>query len=346
MFDIYDDVDRSLFKVIEREYEIPRAIKVASLRSDVRESKQIFAYPEENKYPMDTPEDLYTSYLYFQKTAHQLPPYAKTVVEDNLHRHADLLGLSLQAYKKEASMSYDKNDFAVAIPVWDLQDPNLIQKCASMIHNDYMLMYPINTVENVKLANYYFPAGLEGPFEVLRPKVARMIASRLEPDEYSDKLMKYLPVPKSAALEQLEVRKHEYPEFASKYASLERFLDNCSPTNSVKFASELSKLDKQANIFQHVGIVDASEFNKFIYDDGSAPLLVKIANMELAWDDVLEAENSISGVVPDWEFAKGSPKKFASVVNELPEVVQKHILTKIHNHASNEWTDTYLNRNA
>jgi hypothetical protein len=265
-------------------------------------------------------------------------------VEDNFQNYAELCGVSLDLKKKEASVSYNKEDFALAIPVWDLQNRDLVQKCASMIHNDYVLMYPIDTEENVKLANYYFPASLDGPFEVFRPKVARAIASKLHPIEYSDSLIQYLPIPKQAALDQLEARKTACPDLAQKYASLERFLDNCSPGNSIKFANELEKLDKQANFFHHIGITDASEFRKLIYDDDSKPAMVKIANTEIPWATVLGASESISGVVPEWEFAQESPAKFASVVQELPQIIQEHILSKIESKDQDEWISAHLNR--
>jgi hypothetical protein len=346
MFDIYDDVDKSLFSVLEREYEIPPQIKTAAMDSGVREDKEIFAYPEQNKYPMDTVQDLYTSYLYFQKTASNLPAYARTAVEDNFKKFANLCGLSLDLQKKEASEYFpvSREDFALAIPVWNISDQDLLQKAANMIHDDYLLLYPIDTEENIKLANYYFPASLNGPLEVFRPKVARAIAERLDPLEYSDKLISYLPIPKSAALDQLEARKTSHPELAEKYASLERFLVNCSPENSVKFANELEKLDKTANLFHHSGIVDASEFRKLIYDDGSRDRVVKIANTEVLWSDVLDASNNISGIVPDWEFARQAPAKFASIVDELPNVIQNHILNKINSSGHDAWTAQHLNR--
>lgn len=347
MFDINDDVDKSLFAIIDREYEIPSQTKQASLGTS--SDHKVFAYPEAQKYPMDTPNDIYMSYLYFQKTASNLPMYAKEYVEDNIRNYADLCGVSLELKSKQASTDRfvgKKEDFALAIPTWDIRDEYVKQKCANLIHNDYLLMYPINSTENVKLANHYFPKSLEGPLEIFRPKVARAIASRLDPLEYSDTLKDYLPLPKSAALDQLEVRKVTAPEFASKYASLEELLVDCTPENSIKFASALDQLDKQANLFEHYGVIPASQFNRLLYEDNSKPFTMKIASEDVLFEDFKKAGDYVFGNIPNWDSIKDSPTKIASTISQMPTILQEHILSKVANYENHLWENNYLNRNS
>jgi hypothetical protein len=360
MFDFIDDKQKKLLRSIEREFHVPDICKQASLNTN-RDSKEIFAWEEERKFPMDTPEDLYLSYLYFQKTAHNIPEHIRDEIEKNFHDYAEMLGFSLELKPKTANVveTPAKSYFSVRVPINDIKDSRIIQKFASCIQGDEIVMYPMDTEEDVRLANMYFPMALDGPFEVFRCKVARDIADRLDESALSQKVRDYLPLPPAVVQDQIEIRKRLAPAFAPHYEKAASLVQGRVNTNKLaSFIQMLDMLDKQANIEEDFGIMSPAEFVRGIAptttitvigigrdypeDECEIPVLgvgmnyigprldtspLGVATEFITTDDIL-----LSGAgdyIPDYENIRFNPRQVAQKVASLPFELQRHIAEMI-----------------
>lgn len=203
MFDIYDDEHGFLLKVIEREYDTKR-IKTASLTEEPR----AFAWSEEKKFPIDTIPDIQMSYLYFQKTASDISPGIRELVERKIKTAAQFNNINLDDLHKERVLvaQIRPEEFAVSIPLNQLP-PEMKSKVktANYIYNNNFSIYPLNNHENVKTANYMFPEGLED-FPQLQPVVAQRIAEKLDPSALTAKVKAQMPFSKMAMIEELDAR--------------------------------------------------------------------------------------------------------------------------------------------
>lgn len=224
IYDIYDDEHGHMYSVISKEYNT-HLVKSAS-----QEPKH-FAWREEKKFALDTPDDIALSYLYFQKTASDVPEEVRYDIKTKLEKAASFHNLNWNHFHKEPVKVAEINpdQFALSIPLNKIP-PTMKTKVANYIYNNHFSMYPLNTEENVKSANYMFPQGLDD-FPQFKPLVAQKIAEAIgDVEKLKPQVAEWLPFSKTAMLEELDTRatvsgNSMFSDIAREFSTLEDTLE-------------------------------------------------------------------------------------------------------------------------
>jgi len=327
ILDISDDNQKAILKIIEKETEIPVFVKTAS----VTEEKKVYAIPEMKKFACDTPSDIWLSYQYLKKTASNLKPYVADVAMRNIMKYANWMGVNLNSREKNIELKeeyeIDKNDFALRIPKNELSE-EFLSKNASYIYGNDLVLYPLNNKENIKKANMNFPKGLDGDLEGFRPMVATGISEKLPKDELSSQVKSYLPIPKSAAINQIEYRENKFPLWKDDYNRVKKMIQEENP-NIIKAASELEKIDDKvgASVLYGDNFLSPLRYLQGIYDDTDYSYKkVKLASKEIFFRDLLSKKAELIDSIPetsDDDFK--SPATFNQYYSQKPEYLKQAI---------------------
>lgn len=304
IIDFYDDKQKLIFNIIDREFKLPTSVKTASLEDVAltRKEKKAFALPLEKKFPLDTAEDIILSHLYLKKTASRLDKSSASFAQNAINKAASFANVDLTNLNKKPVLEYeiDLKDFAIAIPKERL-DIETRTKAANYIYNDHFCLYPLDTPENIKTANLMFPRGLE-EFPELKPIIASKILDKVDEDELSPRVAEYRPISKSAMLQQLELREALNPieEYPNAYSFLAKEFKTAPDTlaNRQKFASILTELDKRSGVAnlpkrQYTGA------DKFL----------------CGWEEDLEKRAHV--IIDDREFSMKHIQKYASMMEQV-----------------------------
>jgi hypothetical protein len=306
IFDFYDDPQGLILKVIEKETKVPELIKSANTEIGAagRSSKTLFAWPDEKRFPMDTPEDIVMSHLYFEKTASHIHPSIRDTIADNLQRVADFMGVPLQSMEKTATArteyEIETKDFAVSLPAKSLPD-TFLEKYAHHVYQEHFVLYPLNSEENVKKANMMFPKGLDNELEFFRPFIAKDIANKLEAVP-APRVQEYLPIAKSAAIEQLEYRVAVFPDHSDKYQGLLDQLHQ-EDTNFAKFASALDSADTEsgAKALYSRNFYGGMRYATGVVDDLPSHEMLEFNGRELPFTLLQKSASSLKPIYPNIE---------------------------------------------
>jgi hypothetical protein len=250
IFDSLDDIQHALVGVIAEEQHIPAFVKQASEFGEAaRLNKNVWAWPEEKKFPLDTPSDVYWSHHYFKKTASKLDnSFLKTKIASAIKQAVTLMGLPVEHPIKLASETIPNESFALRLKSASCS-PSLQTSLKDFIRGGEICMYPLHNDNQVKMANANFPKGLDGALEPLRPMVAQKIAEKSA--SISPAVASYMPVSYTALCDQLNARAGMFPKFASEYNKALEFVEEAS--DSAKFAIVINELDKQSGAALHYG---------------------------------------------------------------------------------------------
>ena len=334
--DFYHDVGGTVLDLINRDYHVPLLCKSADFSGE----KRIFAWPEKQLFPLDTPQDVILSRLYFDKTASSLSESEKSGILKRIYDAEDLYGVNSIPKKKSASIKreyeYSPEDFAVSIPIWELRDRSVLSKHASNLYGDYLVAYPMNSVVNIKKANMNFPNGLDGIFESYRPHVARTIASKVSDAELMPAVREYLPIPKSAALDDMNKRlKYASEESKEIYNTLKYALDDMDASNVNRWVFLLKKADNDSGMDSKYmyGVMPPESYFRLVYNDIKGDgLPIKCANAMIPYGMFLKKTATVSNVLPNADYWMTSATKLAHGISQLDMDLQQYLsdeLTKV-----------------
>lgn len=307
MFDIIDaldDVNNFIGVVIEKENDFPAFVKAASIEYGQagRDKKSIFAYPEKQKFPLDTPSDIVLSHAYFQKTAHLLPnEFVRAEVSQRIKRASVFAGVPLDFSKpavigtKQASIPNE--EFLVRVKTANCKETTC-QDFNEFIQNDEIVMYPMQTPDQIKMANLNFPNALTGELVLQRPSVARKLASMMPFDDLTPAVQAYLPMKRSSFEIELESRAIKFPKFASLYERIKDSVDET--TDPTKVALLVNELDKRSGAVEHYGkqIKEASIFLNGVQATPKAPAKIFIKEASFPITKLIEKEASLKAIIP------------------------------------------------
>lgn len=337
VLDFYDDLDGSYYNVLEQEYHIPDSLNRDSFEQGPNAKKEagLFACQDLKAYPVDTPDNLLMSRLYFEKTASKLSDRQRFEALEKMEKMASFYGIDISIEPKEqktaSSYEYNPNDFGLAIPLVNVSSGNFLEKYASITYGSHLLMYPLRAQEEIHLANEHFPQGLNEDLEVFRPKVARAIAEKVDPSSLSDVIKEYLPIPKSAAIDDINARARLVPEFSGQYASLLPELDKASPDNPdqlLKIASALENHDINSGLYGNYfenNLMPPVDLMKGIKDDiGSEYNIVNMQGHNLPVKDL----EKVAHLVPGFSKA-ASAAETQVLINSLPSGLKERLLEEI-----------------
>jgi hypothetical protein len=281
------------------------------------------------KFACDSPSDIWLSYHYLEKTASSLKPHVAKKAMDNIKKYASWMDVNLNSQEWEVvtktAHEINPDDFAVATPVENLSE-DFLAKNASYIYNEHFTLYPLNNDENVKKANFNFPNGLNDDLEGLRPQVARSINRKMASLNLnsSDKVKQYLPIKKSAAIQQLNHRAYKYNDYADEYIGLKDHLtDELSDEGLIKFASDLEDIDNKVGMSSvyDSGVISPLRFLSGIEDDTDySGVMVKIASdRSYRFMNVLFKEANLKSIFPNATAdVFKSPQAFSEFIQNNP----------------------------
>jgi hypothetical protein len=333
--DFLDDPAGLILKAVTSNHPLPPFINLTSTKFGEigRLEKTAFAWPEERKYPMDTPTDLYLSKLYFDAVRHELPQGVQSKVASTLDTAIALSGLPVfeapEAPKPTPKLLANEG-FALRLPL-EKTAAALQTRCANLIQNNEIVMYPTHTPELLKKANAIFPAGLEGPLELFRPYVATKLASLLSKEQLNPEVEQYLPMTETEAVDVLMHRAGLSKEHAPSYFTLIDNIQVLADQPPIKVMEAVSALDKQANLEQYYNkhCKSASVFMRgFVKDKANTPLIVN--NRTYASEFVEKAASAIDGFIPNFSTSldrqsllKNQP---SSVLNVIERIIQNVVI--------------------
>lgn len=318
-----------------------------------RSDKKIFAWEEEKRFPLDTVEDIEASYIYFSKTASKIPYYERPLILDKIKKmasYADLDLNSIPIYQEPSKTASDNNegldldplsDFSISLPKEQIGE-SIRQKYASFIYKDRFVLYPISSYELVKTANDNFPKGLEGELLPFRSFVATKIKEKcasygLEP---SKAVEKWLPITKSAALEDMSLRQFLFPSHSSHYNLLSsKFLvENSLPLP--KFASLLEDLDRESGAYLEYSknsIRTPQSYLAGVEEDPIVETSVEILldKAPIPFHFIKKTASSLVEEFPFMKEAVGSQSSFQDIVDSLTPDEKVVLYTKILDEARN-----------
>lgn len=318
ILDIQDDPQRHMLQAISTQVEVPEFVKQASL-----EDKHVWAWPEAQKFALDTPADIWLSKQYFDKTASHLEPVVRREVDKRISQAITFSGVPIASSEKQASVAELTNEqFALRLKTAGMA-PAFTAKYMNFVRNGELVMYPVATEAQVKQANTFFPRGLNNELAPMRPFVAQKIASLLPEDELSGEVLQYLPMSHKEACYQLDIRSGASKEFSEKYQSAKAFL---SPSmDRLKMASLIHALDDQSGITASLGnrVKSASMFLRGVKEAEKEPVRVKVKTASV-WDTLFE-DGSFDTWVPG--LSKAASKQ--ELIDQQPESVKNVIFMQI-----------------
>lgn len=330
IYDHLDDPQHLVFAVIAKEYDIPDFVKSASSEED-RSNKKLFAWEHKSRFPMDTAHDLALSHLYFEKTAKNIPLNEHSFIRENLDRVALLMGVDLPSrLQKAASVEYDikLEDFAVSIPMSSF---SLREKYAKHEYNDHFVLYPLDNQESVKTANIRFPRGLDDELEYFRPQVAQAIASHLPESSLSYEVKQYLPIPKSATIEQLDYRIGMNTSKTASYEALKRDLSDPNMT-AILFSYALEKLDNSvgmAQLTKGANLLEGKRYIAGIYNDMNNPDNITILGRELPFNTLVKSASRLIDIYPNIEQWMQTPAAAQTCIDNFSQSEKELLLRTV-----------------
>ena len=335
IFDIYDDPTGSVLKVIATERPIPGFVKSASFGIGPvgRKTKKAFAWPEERRFPIDTPQDLYTSVLYFEKTANKIPSWKRQEIKEVLDEAVNLSGMYIEPVTKVASLEPEIpiEHFSIRIKAANLP-ADFRTKYADFIYMDNFVLYPMGNEAQVKEANALFPHGLDEELEYFRPFIAQDIMKRLPADvNLNPKVANYAPIPASVVYDQLELRAYTAPHMAKHYEKLKDML-SLNPFNRAKFANFVSTVDKQAGLeyLYNTSLMNPDNFMRGIVQDTEKTAYVILNGNKYEFMNIQKAASNLEQYFPNIKPHLATPKAFISYVEKQSSAVQSLLATVIH----------------
>lgn len=332
IYDVIDDPEKLYYVSIERDFSIPSFVKTANDGVLDRNSKQVFAWESKSRFPLDTPEDVIMSHMYFEKTAHKIPYSDAVVIRQNINRVADFMNISFKPFVKAASVQLEipLNDFAVSLPLIKVPS-EVLSKYANHVYGDSFVLYPLDTPENVHKANTLFPNGLDNELEFFRPSVAQAIIEKtsslgITP---SHKVLQYGPIPMSVVMDQLDYRILSNTEKTAEYQQLKDLLDSEVYYTPVQLAEALSILDNQTNMMvthKSANLIPAKDYIRGVYEDRELDTTVTILDRSFPVELFSKLASSLSDMYPDAPSWGLSGKYAQRVVDNMNQLEQEHLV--------------------
>lgn len=320
ILDIQDDPNGVILQALVMSgVGIPGFVKAASL-----DKKQVWAWPEEERFALDTPADIWLSKHYFSKTASNIPPIRRKMIGDTIDRAIKFAGIQINDLEppqtKQASIA--PTEFALRLKTAGVSE-GLKAKYSQFVRDGEIVMYPVGSTEQVKLANLNFPKGLNNELAPMRPMVAQKLASLLPSEDLTEAVKSYLPMTEKEASMQLDMRSGAAAEFSPMYQKAKEFL---SPSmDRLKMASLISTIDKQSGLDQKYGsqIKEASVFLRGVVAAEKLPQRLKIKSASV-WDSVFD-NGAYDSIIPGLSSAEDKQ----ALLDSQPESVKNVLLSEI-----------------
>lgn len=253
IFDALDDINLTIAAVIQNEQDCPMFVKQASVEfgEAARDNKEVWAWPEQKRFPLDTPNDIFWSHHYFKKTASYLPNnFVRQKVASAIASAVKITGVPVEFAKQITPASIPNESFALRLKAASCSE-HLATQYKDFIRNGEICMYPLHTEDQVKMANANFPKGLDDSFEPLRPMVASAIAEKTASYLLNPAVRDYLPMSFEQAAHELQSRAGLFPKQASLY---NKAVDILAPDmDKLQFAMTIDALDKQSGADKQYG---------------------------------------------------------------------------------------------
>jgi hypothetical protein len=337
IIDVYDDSEKLIYNILDRELKLPEFVKQANFEPGdaAREKKNIFAWELRDRFPLDTPEDVIMSHAYLSKTAKHIPHTDLPFIQQRINEMADFMGLDLAIPNKEASkevvFDIPLEDFAVRIPETGLPE-DMRSKYANYLYNGHLVLYPLGTEKQIKEANRNFPAGLDEDLEYFRPFIAKDIANKLDHENLAPAVKEYLPIPKSAAIEQLALRAANYPDHSYQYEQLAQLVREDKADRNL-FPKALGLADRESGaefMCKSANIYEAHRYIMGIVDDMPRKTHLDIGGRKIAFNTFSKMANHLADMYPSIKYNMDSVHDAQNFVDNLSSLETQYILDNIH----------------
>lgn len=371
IFDFYSDPEMAVIKDIVRhegKEAIPECVKSASSlipSEEFRSEKRAFAWPQAQRFPLDTEADVWLSAQYFKKTAAQVPIQYRDMVATKIATAAEIFGVDVtlpsEHFVKDAS---GEDPRPMVERVYGIRKSQ--NAVSDMLKTASEETIELTEVEAVKAANASFPHGLEDRSGWDKHVIAREIKTAAEKfnlplnplvDDWA------YAIKRSSVVDQMQARwahcvQHNnragvvegiqkqassymnaqflgmpaYPQdVIDGYALLAEKAASVDVQDMKAVANFCAKLDELSGLNKVAGFVSAERLDRAVVDD-MAPKFVKLAGHRVPME-ALRGLDELTDLVPGVGAYLDHPVKMAHVIESAPEMNQKALfllLRRVH----------------